>query len=275
MDHYVDFVGMPVPDTADGKKNVVFCKRQEVLQSSVLIFDEINRAPLKTRDGVLEVMLFGTVNQEPLPNFRCVVAMINPKEGGYQVDELDPAFVARFQLVLNMDGKPSAEWFEQRFGAVIGSALYDWWLLDLDANQKEVVNPRKLEDFGKVHAAAADLELVLPHENLPVEELRARLGNESNQLEIQDFMADPVQFADKVTQDIDVAYRFAFLMPHMSKEQMAYLRDVVLALPAEILATLKAELPGTYQLFYDAVAEQVSRGVGKSYRARWLEKIQA
>lgn len=65
----------------------------------VIFFDEINRASSSMRQCVMDLVLNRSMNGKSLPEHTRIFAAINPStEGNYQVDDLDPALLDRFNV---------------------------------------------------------------------------------------------------------------------------------------------------------------------------------
>lgn len=64
--------------------------------TSVLFLDELNRSQIEVRQSALQIVLDKMLHQHHLPPQTIVVSAINPADGDYQVDELDPALYDRF-----------------------------------------------------------------------------------------------------------------------------------------------------------------------------------
>lgn len=64
-----------------------------------IFFDEINRASSSMRQCVMDLILNMSLNGKQLPEHTRIFAAINPStEGNYQVDDLDPALLDRFNV---------------------------------------------------------------------------------------------------------------------------------------------------------------------------------
>lgn len=81
----------------------------------ILFLDELNRAQTEVRQAALQLVLDKQIHEHRLPKTvvngvafdTFVVAAVNPADGFYQVDELDPALLDRFlhfKLHVNADG---------------------------------------------------------------------------------------------------------------------------------------------------------------------------
>ena len=81
---------------------------------TILFLDELNRAQTEVRQAALQLVLDKMIHEHKLPETTVngvafqsfVVAAVNPSDGFYQVDELDPALLDRFlhfKLTVNAD----------------------------------------------------------------------------------------------------------------------------------------------------------------------------
>lgn len=62
----------------------------------ILFLDELNRAPTDVRQAVFQLVLDRRIHTHKLPDGWFVHAAINPDNGNYQVETLDPAMLRRF-----------------------------------------------------------------------------------------------------------------------------------------------------------------------------------
>lgn len=175
LDPFTDLVGVPVPVTkkvvAPGQEgvglNAVQHVEKQVLtmvrpdridNAEIIFFDELNRARPETQDAVLEIINNGTINGEPLPRLKACWAAMNPpnSDKGYNVDNLDPALMDRFDQYLDFSPRPSIQWMNEHGGIplAIATAVKKWW----DANQAKentgYISPRRLH---KIALAYMDL----------------------------------------------------------------------------------------------------------------------
>ena len=80
-----------------------------------LLLDELNRAPLDVKQSALQLVLEKEIHQHSLPYFRgrpaLVMACVNPADGNYQVDALDPALLDRFLTIdVQSDAQSWVKW---------------------------------------------------------------------------------------------------------------------------------------------------------------------
>jgi len=270
LDPFVDIVGLPKPvDKSDGSKDLEFYRTNTMQEANVLFFDEANRAQSKTTNAMLEIMQFGTVNGEELPELHSVIIAINPNDDEYDVVELDPAFKGRFHMHLYFEPVPDHEWFKLTFGG-LGMHLYDWWSACLDDKQKENVSPRRLEYIGKVIRAGCDINTSVARDILlPFDELLSRINNQAKQYSVEDFINNKAEMRDNIKIEFDVAYRFAFLLPTMKPAQIIKVYELILELPPELLAQLSNA--GVRKVVKRAVTK-LSKTKANDLDTAWLEK---
>lgn len=88
-------------------------------QRCVLFLDELNRAQTEVRQAALQLVLDKQIHEHRLPKTvvngvafdTFVVAAVNPSDGFYQVDELDPALLDRFlHFKLHVNADSWIEW---------------------------------------------------------------------------------------------------------------------------------------------------------------------
>lgn len=127
-----------------------------------VFFDEFNRSHKKTRNAVMELLQFKSINGKPFPNLKVIWAAINPDDDGvYDVDPIDPAQMDRFQVTIAVPYKPSMTWFEKEFGQEIAKGAVAWWE-DLPQEEKDKVSPRRLEYALQMHQKKGDIRDILP-----------------------------------------------------------------------------------------------------------------
>ena len=152
LDPYTDLTGVPVPNKET--KTVEYYRPRDIDEAEVIFFDEINRADPKTINAIFEITQFGTINGEKLPKLKCVVAAMNPVSEEYTTDELDHAFLDRFDVFLQADPEVDLNYFIQKFGDALGSAAVRFWqeyeaartdTRRSSANEIPYLSPRRLD----------------------------------------------------------------------------------------------------------------------------------
>lgn len=275
LDPFADLVGVPVPVMDDQVRRLLYVRPDHIQHAEVLFFDELNRAHPKVLNAVFEIIQFHSINGEALPRLRAVVAAINPASAGYHVQELDPALLDRFHLHLHAAFGPSLDWFVARSGDKLGRALVAWHQTDLDDAQRKFITNRRLEYLGQaIHAGIDPVHALPPGATAPVHLLKARLREEESVLTIEQFVSQPEKFATALGQDLNVAIRFARLLPMMNPTQKSRVRDLVLALPAEVLAQLQSETPFVFKKTREAVARYSSPADAHAFEELLNERLQ-
>ena len=271
LDPFADLVGIPVPVLDGEVRRIVYLRPEDIHQAQILFFDELNRAHPKVLNAVFEIVQFKSINGERLPHLRAVIGAINPAGAGYQVQDLDPALLDKFEIHIQVRFGPSQEWFVQRFGERLGSALVAWHATDLDDGQRQGVTNRRLEFIGTAIESGIDPKAALPPGvSAPVHLLQARLREDDALVTIEQLVNQPEKYATVVAKDLNVAMRFGQLLPMMNPSQKNTVRDLVLALPSEVLARLKAQTPFVFKKTREAVVR-----CGNPEDARAFEELLA
>lgn len=80
----------------------------------VLFLDEINRAPSDVRQAVFQLVLDKKMHTHTLPVGWVIISAMNPSNGTYQVEDLDPAMIRRFStVVLEPDTEAWLKWADK------------------------------------------------------------------------------------------------------------------------------------------------------------------
>jgi len=242
IDPYTDLAGIPIP-SADDNRVITWARPSYIYEAEVILIDELNRAPAKVVNSVLDLVQFRSLCGERLPRLRTVFVAGNEPAEGLYAEPFELALVDRIDMILRVPGEPDAEYFRARFPRNVADALLDWWSEDLDAEQQRAISPRRLEKVGRIvvdglHPALADTTTATGVSvRLPWETLCRRLSG-GPALDIADFVDRPDECADLVEKDSAVASRFLMLLPKMKSEQIHAVRMVLLSLPADALASL-------------------------------------
>lgn len=174
MDHYIQLIGVPVPDK--DSKELRFFRGNWYKTAEVLILDDFNRATKATRNAVMELVQFKTINQEPVPNLKCVVITINPFDtnGTYDVERMDPAQLDRFPIKMELSPGPDPDYFKAIFGDN-GLSAVAWWK-NLNTEVQKEVSARCLYNALEIYLAG----LEDPEKSLPMGTLLPDSSNPSN-----------------------------------------------------------------------------------------------
>lgn len=181
MDAWVDFVGVPreVQDE-DGMRYLDLIRPRALAKNTVkaIFFDEFNRAPAKTRNAVMELLQFKSINGKRFDNLKVIWAAINPDgDDVYDVERLDPAQQDRFEVKVKVPYDVNRSYFFEKYGKS-GEAICDWWR-NLDEDVRHTISPRRLEACLKMFLDGGDITDVLPEEGVNVQELIVQLQDGS------------------------------------------------------------------------------------------------
>lgn len=171
LDPWVDLVGIPKeftdPQTGTAYLDLVRPRPFAFDDVEVIFLDEMNRAPPKVTNALMEILQFKSINGKKLNNLRMVWAAINPpaeedEDPRYHVQELDPAVYTRFQIHYSVPMELSETFFEQKFGKDITKRLVKWWDA-LDDKFKLEFPPRVVEYTLTVLKDGGDINDTLPN----------------------------------------------------------------------------------------------------------------
>jgi len=204
MDPWVDFIGIPKEKTDEKGEYLDLIRPKDFADDSVeaLFFDEFNRSPKKVRNAVMELIQFKSINGRKFKNLKFVWAAINPKneKEEYDVEELDPAQVDRFHIHVEVEYKPSFEYFSKVHGKELAESSIEWWN-SMSIEFKNLVSPRRLDYCLNIYKMGGNLRHVLPKQinikdlvkilkNGPVETKIADMIKTKDTKQIREFLAD-------------------------------------------------------------------------------------
>lgn len=167
LDPVIDLIGIPVPDTAN--KRMEFYRPAGIETAEVVFFDEISRASLQTMNAILEVTQFRSLNGEPLPNLKCVVAAMNPADAAQGTDELPAALADRFDVYLEAAVKADYSYLKRKYGesyARAGVSIFDDYQRSYNNAKRSKKNtigylsPRRLDKLMEIYKAFPKAETV-------------------------------------------------------------------------------------------------------------------
>lgn len=148
LDPWIDFIGIP----SKGEGGVMEFIRPSQINSELeaIFIDEYNRSPKEVRNAIMELVQFKTMNGMHFPELKFVWAAVNPPADAddaesvdYDVEEIDPAQLDRFQAIVRVPDKPCARWFRQKYGEQ-GAIAVKWWGEQARAARKDI-SPRRLD----------------------------------------------------------------------------------------------------------------------------------
>ena len=170
-DPWTDLIGIPTAeDDGKGGKVIKYIKPIELSDDIQGIYiDEASRAKVTTRNSLLELVQFKSINGRKFPNLRVVWSSINPSteddsEGEsnikYDVEELDAPFLDRFHIIVKVPSEPSLAYFVGKYNNV-GVNLVEWWGQQ-PKEAKALISPRRLEYVAQAHLKKLDITDFLP-----------------------------------------------------------------------------------------------------------------
>lgn len=174
LDPWVDFVGVPrvieQNNAAGGVDRHLELIRPSYIQNDevdALFFDELNRAPDKVINAIMELIQFKSINGFKLKNLKVIWAAINPEDEDdtYSVNHLDPAHLDRFQVHLTIPYKVDRDYFRGKY-PTIGDQFIDWWG-QLTPEIQRSVSPRRLDYAADAYLNNCRLEDFLPKQSNP------------------------------------------------------------------------------------------------------------
>jgi hypothetical protein len=159
MDVFCDLIG--VPKEVQDENGISYLKMVQPKewatdQIKVIFIDELNRANERTRNAVLTLIQFKTMNNRHYPNLEVVWAAINPENGVYDVQPLDPALRDRFPIFAKLDNKLNMEYFTKKYGKHKAQVAKSWHE-SLPPEQRQLVSPRRLDYSLTIHAQGGNI----------------------------------------------------------------------------------------------------------------------
>jgi len=184
MDPWVDFIGVPkevVDEDGSRYLDLVRPKAFKDDQVEAIFFDEYNRASKKVRNAVMELIQFKSINGKKFNNLKVIWAAINPNdesddgEKQYDVEDIDPAQLDRFQIIIEADNKPNYQYFSSKYGADAASTAIEWWK-SIPQKLRSTVSPRRLDYILDIYKNDGDIKDAVPN-NISTTQLIAQLKN--------------------------------------------------------------------------------------------------
>jgi hypothetical protein len=169
LDPWIHLLGIPKAKMMpDGKEKMEFILPENLDDDVEAIFcDEWNRTNKVVRNALLELQQFKSINGRKFPKLKMVWGAVNPPKGedeegaDYDVDELDPAQLDRFHVVVEMPNEPDPKYFKEKFGSYKGRILVDWWK-EQSKDALKILSPRRLEYVGTLFNKGLDIKYLLP-----------------------------------------------------------------------------------------------------------------
>lgn len=234
LDPWVDFVG--IPETRINEQGVRYLEliRPDFIMNDTvdaIFFDELNRAPPKVNNAIMELIQFKSINGHRLKNLRVIWGAINPEDDDdtYNVSHLDPAFIDRFQVFKEMKLELDEDYFQDKYPAV-ATQFIDWWK-DLPDDQKKKVSPRRLDYAAEAYLENCRLEDFLPHTS-GVKKLRKSLTTLPFIERMQ--AVKTVVEAEKFIKDVNNATKLLEMVRSKDSASIKFFEDYGPMLPKEL-----------------------------------------
>lgn len=191
LDPWVDVVG--VPRVLEDSNGVAYTKvippeRFAFDTVDAIFIDELNRAPKKVRNAVLDLIQFKTINGQKLSRLKVVWAAINPfdpENTEYDVEQLDPALQDRFHVHLKLDYRPCPGFMTEAYGKAVAHPAIKWWE-EMPDSIRAQVSPRRLCYAIDYWLKNGDIRKVLPLPSNP-DKLIESLGEAPQLLKLKTF----------------------------------------------------------------------------------------
>jgi hypothetical protein len=164
MDPWVDFIGVPrevMDENGEPYLQLVRPKAMRDGKVKAIFIDEYNRSHPKVRNAVMELIQFRRINGHKFPNLQVVWAAVNPDNGDYDTEAVDPAQQDRFDVQVAIPYKPDEEYFAKKYGANWAEAACAWWK-SLGEDWKDKISPRRLDKALFVKKNGGKLSYILP-----------------------------------------------------------------------------------------------------------------
>ncbi len=147
MDPWCDLIGIPRLVRRNKQSVIDFARPENINEDLEAIFvDEYNRSQPAVRNALLELGQFKSINGRKFPKLKVIWAAANPPDtdNNYDVEEIDPAQIDRFHVIIKLSGKPSEEYFTKKFGEEVAKGSLKWYE-NLAPEIKKTISPRRLD----------------------------------------------------------------------------------------------------------------------------------
>jgi len=182
LDAYVDLRGIPeIIENSDGTRSLHFVQTNELKTFDAIFLDELNRATPATLNALFELIQSRSINGISLPKLKMVWSAINPAdEGSYQVEELDPALLDRFQVQMEIPNEISKSYFTRRYSESIATKVEAWWKSNNVQGIKNFPSPRRIDEAiaWKIEKGGSMRDFI-PQRNIPIQFLEKALTQTS------------------------------------------------------------------------------------------------
>lgn len=255
LDPWTDLIGVPKPGIdSNGRETLNFIRPARLNESlEVIVIDEINRAPKKVLNAILELIQFKTLNGMEFPNLRCVWACANPSDDrsqNYTVDQLDDALMDRFHVIVNVSHVPSEEYLMAKYGKEIARNAMTWYV---NLPEGVYISPRRL-DYAIDAYVNHSIQMVftLPMESNP-QNLQKKLVLKSFQTALDDG-----EDISSMLRNHNVAGEFMEFFLNAPKEKKAKYIGFVRFVPNEIMMAMLSDQDNIIRALFERPTQELS-----------------
>lgn len=198
LDPWTDLVGIPYKVGEDGDFHIEYAI-PKIMDSELeaIFIDEINRAPAKVRNALMELLLTKSINGRKFPKLKYIWAAANPPDSNnnYDVEELDPAQEDRFEVIVRLSDKPYQPFFASKYGNTVAEKAVAWHN-NLADDIRALVSPRRL-DFALDYVVikGGNPRDVFPHKSINVTAFAKAVKGDKRMEELAKLIADKDDFA--------------------------------------------------------------------------------
>lgn len=183
VDPFIEFIGLPLKkEDEHTKENVIdFARPKDLDEVEAIFIDEFNRGHKQTKNAVMELIQFKSINGRKLKNLKIVWAACNPmnEEDGshiYDVDKIDSAQLDRFHVHIHIPYAPNKEYFVSKYGGDVADQILGWWKAQTE-DVKNSISPRRLEYAIDAHMNDCDIQDFITHEGATTSKLIELIGS--------------------------------------------------------------------------------------------------
>jgi len=245
LDPWVDFVGIPRHVKDEKLGDVIDLVRPRfIVEDNVeaIFLDELNRAPDKVLNAVMELIQFKSINGRKLHNLKVIWAAINPADdqGDYTVSHLDKALRDRFHVQIQVPYKLDENYFKTKYPQT-ADAFIAWWC-DLPTAVQKTVSPRRLD-----YAAAAHENGCLLSDFLPAESNIGKLKKAIKAIPFQEQLSELLSKNDATSAgnflaEINHATKLLLLINQKDPTAVQFYKKFGAVLPKELVNALAPQI---------------------------------
>lgn len=240
LDPWADLVGIPVPDKET--QTMDFYRSKDIEEAQFLVFDEMNRAHPRVLNAILEIIQFKSINGKKLLNLKMVWAAINPPDGNYQVEDMDPALVDRFHVYVEMKANVDPNYLKTVMKKQTAEILTHWWINDLDDKQRSLITPRRVEYLGRLIDLGIPWRDSIPlGHTFPIQDLSKRLDAsaagkyEDFKISKEDILTNTDKYIKRLKEDPSFALKLKEYLIKFKEQDFFNIRELLEMMPADIV----------------------------------------